>query len=191
MITKMKKATLVLYTPLRDKTLSKIREIGVVHLKDIEGQGEAYTTAVSNYLEVSKALEVIEKYLGDEEVTPVVSNITCGIQKAKYINKCYSQICELKDKVSQLEASIKEIEFWGDFSVKDIKALQDQKLNITIYNVPKKAVKKIPKALSYYEVARKKDRVGIALVSYNSLLEASDDYSKNMETIQLFIIADN
>lgn len=182
MITKMKKATLIFYSPLKEQQLSKVRDIGVVHLQNIQGRGDEYNQVLSNYIEVQKAIDVIDKYKSGDNLPLVACDVICGVQKAKYINTTYAQVCELQDKILQLQSKLKELDFWGDFSVDDIKALQEKQLSVALYVLPKKAVKHIPKTLSYYLVARKKDKVGVALVSYNSQENSKFFNKSDMET---------
>ena len=179
MIVKMKKATIIMYSPKKDENLKALKSAGMLHLTDIEGKGEYYDVAINDFKEVQLALDTIEKITEKPKPKPIKSSIESGIALAKHINKVYSSTSELKDKINLLNKEILNINFWGDFKPNDILSLSKKSVDILLYKIPLKKFKKIKDDFHYFQVAIDKTNIGIAIVNNNeisNILKGIDSY---------------
>lgn len=165
MIVKMKKATILMHSLSKEQNLKRLREAGILHLQEMEGRGEDYLLTLSQLRDIQEAIAVIKHFHQQLPEHPVKSNLLVGVEKAKHINKIFAEINELQDEKLQLEHAIDAIQFWGDFNPDDLTLLQSNSCFVSLYLIPAKKIRKIPKAISYYKVASSKEKVGVALIS--------------------------
>lgn len=171
MIVKMKKATVLMRSVSKEEHLKQLRKAGILHLKEMEGKGDEYLLTLSQLKDIEEAISVIKHFNDHLQVQPVKANLLVGVEKAKHINTIFAQMRELQDQIGQIKQSIDAIQFWGDFSPEDLSLLENKNCFLSLYLIPAKKMKKIPKELNAYKVAASKEKIGIVLISHEKSIE--------------------
>jgi V/A-type H+-transporting ATPase subunit I len=143
MIEKMKKTTLLIYHSSKDKFLSELQSLGMMHLETNNSvQSEELSVTREMIIRLSKAKKVLGSYKKE------------GIVAAKEFNGNISELlCEFESKKSELDALLTERENlkkekvavtpFGNFDKEILKELEENRIKIKIYSASKKNFAKI------------------------------------------------
>lgn len=152
MIEKMKKITLLIYHSSKDKFLSELQSLGMMHLETNNSvQSEELSNTREKIIRLSKAKKVLESYKEDgvitaKEINGDVSDLLCDFENKK--NELDSLVAERenlkKEKVSVIP--------FGNFDKKILKELEENRVNIKVYSTSKKNFAKISAELVCSEI---------------------------------------
>lgn len=152
MIEKMKKITLLIYHSSKDKFLSELQSLGMMHLETNNSvQSEELSNTREKIIRLSKAKKVLESYKEDgvitaKEINGDVSDLLCDFENKK--NELDSLVAERenlkKEKVSVIP--------FGNFDKKILKELEENRINIKVYSTSKKNFAKISAELVCSEI---------------------------------------
>ena len=152
MIEKMKKITLLIYHSSKDKFLSELQSLGMMHLETNNSvQSEELSNTREKIIRLSKAKKVLESYKEDgvitaKEINGDVSDLLCDFENKK--NELDSLVAERenlkKEKVSVIP--------FGNFYKKILKELEENRINIKVYSTSKKNFAKISAELVCSEI---------------------------------------
>ena len=138
MIEKMKKITLLIYHSSKDKFLSELQSLGMMHLETNNSvQSEELSNTREKIIRLSKAKKVLESYKED------------GVITAKEINgDVFDLLCDFENKKNELDSLVAERENlkkekvsvipFGNFDKKILKELEENRINIKVYSTSKK-----------------------------------------------------
>lgn len=131
MIAPMTKYSLLIYHREYEEFLDKLRELGVVHILEKEAEITDEIREQYQYIDsVDKTVRFLKKHVTEPSAT-----------KEKYDGKdVYEEVVELnqqidhnKNKLNSLTKEINELQPWGDFSVENIKKLEEQGIFIKFF----------------------------------------------------------
>lgn len=152
MIEKMKKITLLIYHSSKDKFVSELQSLGMMHLETNNSvQSEELSNTREKIIRLSKAKKVLESYKEDgvitaKEINGDVSDLLCDFENKK--NELDSLVAERenlkKEKVSVIP--------FGNFDKKILKELEENRINIKVYSTSKKNFAKISAELVCSEI---------------------------------------
>lgn len=152
MIEKMKKITLLIYHSSKDKFLSELQSLGMMHLETNNSvQSEELSNTREKIIRLSKAKKVLESYKEDgvitaKEINGDVSDLLCDFENKK--NELDSLVAERenlkKEKISVIP--------FGNFDKKILKELEENRINIKVYSTSKKNFAKISAELVCSEI---------------------------------------
>ena len=143
MIEKMKKTTLLIYHSSKDKFLSELQSLGMMHLETNNSvQSEELSVTKDKIIRLSKAKKVLESYKKE------------GVIAAKEVNgEVEDLLCEFEEKKGELDILLNECENlkkefatvvpFGNFSREILKELEANKVNMKVYCASKKNFAKI------------------------------------------------
>ncbi len=142
MIVKMKKVTLLLRAKHRDESLKKLRQLGVLHIQDINAPLADDIQSLENKIDnLNRALTLIaeetaeQKRVRPEQVEEYIDNI---IELSKQKDDAQREMNELLEMNAWYER-------WGDISAQSVHALKNAGIYVRLYIADKQALKKIDK----------------------------------------------
>ena len=145
MIEKMKELFLVAPANKKEEMLLKIRELGIIHLKEKKNASE---NLIKNFNSVTKVYQILKesknasasleknKILTDEEFNSFNLKVTEAIDNKKNYLSEISKLGIIRDNLVK----------WGDFNIALIKELKDSGYNFYIYTLSKKDYNEIKKS---------------------------------------------
>lgn len=152
MIEKMKKITLLIYHSSKDKFLSELQSLGMMHLETNNSvQSEELSNTREKIIRLSKAKKVLESYKEDgvitaKEINGDVSDLLCDFENKK--NELDSLVAERENLKKEKNSVIP----FGNFDKKILKELEENRVNIKVYSTSKKNFAKISAELVCSEI---------------------------------------
>jgi len=160
MIVKMKKLTLLCTRAAREKTLDGLRDLEVVHVKNVNSpEGEGLDEARNHFNYLQRALEVLPKHPAAAPSGKSAHEAVDAIWELIHSKKA------LSEKIELLEIERKRYEFFGAFSVKDVRALQKQGVQVKLLAAPIKQLIKPPDGANLVELGRDRTSAYFVLIS--------------------------
>ncbi|MDE5899530.1 MAG: ATPase, partial [Treponemataceae bacterium] len=137
MIVPMKKVSIVVLNRERKQALEKLKDVGVVHLEQLEGSGEqlaAYKEASANALAAVAVLSDIK--------LPKKRQMPAPLSNDAVARKC-ADVIELSEKKKKLleeiaadSAEIERFAFWGEVDPEDFAFLKEKGLAFKLFEIP-------------------------------------------------------
>ena len=166
MIERMKKITVLVSEKEREKFVSKLRRIGVLHVRHVTApEAHEISFIEDRLLKIEKLLNQIRPYdIGrpdrrasdhDRDVLSCADSATEDL-KVK---------AGLLDEMGGFEKKSRWFDDWGEFDPKDIEKIKEAGAFIRLYSVPKKEAGKILKNEKVYLVKKRKDSRLVALIT--------------------------
>lgn len=137
MIVPMRKVSIVVLSNERKQALDQLKKIGVVHLEQLEGNGEklaAYKEASSNAMNASAILgeiKVPKKHavparLSNDEISKKCMNIIALIEQKKH----------LLEEISNDTVELERFALWGEVNPDDIAYLREKQISLRLFEIP-------------------------------------------------------
>ena len=137
MIVPMKKVSLVILSKDRRASLEKLKELGVVHLEQLEGKGEK----LAQFKEISGNAMVAESILGEIKL-PKKSPAAAKLSDSELAEKCREvlSLTEQKKKLfEEISSDSQELERfaqWGQVTPEDFAYLKEKNICLKMYEIP-------------------------------------------------------
>ncbi len=146
MIVPMKKVSLVCIAPEALNTMTRLRELGVLH---IQHQQTPENKDVSLLQEDRKLLKEVIGILSEKEF---LDEPCCEKHEmpqdwrvsARHIAGSRKRLDQLEEYSRVLKNRIVEWRNWGDFEPADVKALAEKNIYVKLYQIPEKELKNLP-----------------------------------------------
>jgi len=154
MIVPMKKVTVLCVERDRDRTLEKLRELGVLHLHHVRTpEGDDVEEARRYLAHVRRALEVLPRRSAGKPSGRPADEVVAGIWEVIHRRK------DLEEKLAELRHERERILPFGDFDPAAVRALEEKGVFIRLYRVgPRKKIS-VPDDAVVVETYR--DRTGV------------------------------
>jgi len=162
MIVPMKKVFLLLLNSDKNTALKRLKDIGVVHLEDINGSGDKLSNLESERDVVSRSLAVLPE-IKEKEIKSYGKEESLEISRR--ILSLNDEIKVISDGILNNNKEIDRIKIWGDFNPSDIKLLQTNGVNLKLYELKKTEVKELPDNISIFNIANVKSLGFYAVIS--------------------------
>ena len=160
MIVKMKKLTLLCTRATREKTLDELRDLGAIHLQHVTSpEGEGLDTARKHFAYLQRALEVLPKHPAAAPSGKSPHDAVDAIWNLIHRKKAQAE------KIELLEIERKRYEFFGAFSVEDIRALQEKGVQVKLLVAPIKQLPEQPNGANLVELGRDRISAYFVLIS--------------------------
>ncbi|NLW87501.1 MAG: hypothetical protein GXY38_11565 [Planctomycetes bacterium] len=131
MIVRMYKTHVACAREDRDKLLSILRDMGVIHLQPVDaGKAQADAPTLSAIDQLGRAIQMLESIEPAGE-TPDVDPLAAAAE-AMEIDRRAS---ELRAKLANLHRMVEQLEIWGDVRLEQFAQLEKQGLHIRFYAV--------------------------------------------------------
>lgn len=147
MIQKMKKFTFLITKGEYDKFIGAIRELGVVHVEQLQ-QGatseklqetlnlaQRYKSALSN-LDYA-----YESYETENNYSSMPDDVAMGYNKMLEVEQLLEKEISLKHEFDSVESAIKKLELWGEVDWTAVDKLAETGLNMYFFSTPNKLYK--------------------------------------------------
>jgi len=159
----MKKVSLLVIERESEAVLVKLRELGVVHLKNKSVSAGIPLELYSRQIKNRQALAVLLKYEIDEkeEPAPSVSFIPAQDEFADHILTLIDSKKLLLDEIPSLVSEKRRIEFWGNFYPSDFHFLEEKGVKLSLYNFPALVLKRLSAETDYIVLSRDKHMVKV------------------------------
>ncbi len=169
----MKKVSLVLFDKYRAESLTKLRDIGVVHLENLEGAGDEYE-------KIYYRLELLnDSLIHISSVKTEPQDEYCGIedalQKAEAVLKDVDELKSISDKKTALLKELERIQPLGDFDPAEVAKLTAGGVETSIFDI-NRVDEKIFSDTDAFRVGETKSRVFYAV--FGELPEALSGFDK-------------
>lgn len=176
MIVPMKKVFLLLLNSDKNDALKRLKNIGVVHLEEINGFGDKLNNLQSEKDMVNRSLVILpetkkknNKIYGKEETIEITKRIISLNDDHKL----------LSDGILNVNKEIDRIKIWGDFNPEDIKVLKDNGVNLKLFELKKSELKELPDNISRFSIAK------IRSVGYYVIISESFDEMDQFEEVKI------
>lgn len=137
MIVPMRKVSIVVLSNERKQALDQLKKIGVVHLEQLEGNGEklaAYKETSSNAMNASAILgeiKVPKKHavparLSNDEISKKCMNIIALTEQKKH----------LLEEMSNDTVELERFALWGEVNPDDIAYLREKQISLRLFEIP-------------------------------------------------------
>lgn len=153
MIEKMKKATLLIYHSSKDKFLSELQNLGVMHLETNSAvQTESILEIKERIVRLTKAKKILSEYVDKKELAK--RNIEVDSDLNLFLTQFEADKAKLDSLYTEKEALKKEylaVLPYGSFDKNVLKEIASQGINIKVFCCSKKAFAKVDRTKIYCE----------------------------------------
>ena len=161
MITQMKKVSIVLLDEDKQNSLTSLKKLGIMHLKENFGSNENVKTIEEKIKDVNLAIRLI-----DDKVSPISEkfnkkNTIAIIQNIINLGK---EISTLEENSVKIKKDIESLDPWGDFNPKDLEFLEKKGIKINLVEVSKDKMKTLTNEINYFRISQTKVGVLVAIV---------------------------
>lgn len=149
MIVKMKKLTLLVLESQRRELLSKLRSLGVIHIKHVTPPSADEITHLEEAVtKTEKAIAVLHCCALPKAADRVIWNPNDIPEKVKEITALAAEREELLRNIQYVEGRLDQFRPWGAFDPRDLGAFEDRDIKIRLYRTTKKIFTKMKKERS-------------------------------------------
>src|SRR6056297_1495575 len=181
MIVTMKKVYLVAQESKRTETLKRLRNIGVLHLEEIQGQSDELDDLQKKRTLLERAQFMLPTDISAEESKVQTSDqdfdapankrpehylsskdVEEAIEIAKRVEQQQEQKGSHREAIDKLNREMERVQPLGDFDPQDINKLREKGLNLHLFIVTKEKRREFPDNITKFEVYTEKSRSIIA-----------------------------
>lgn len=152
MIVPMKKVFILLLDSDKNDALNRLKDIGVVHLEDMNGSGDKLSNLQSERDMVSRSLTILPD-LKKKDFKGVSYGKEEALEITKRIISLSDELKIITDSMQNNKKEIDRIKIWGEFDPEDIPLLKKSGVNIRLYELKKADLKNLPDGITLFTVA--------------------------------------
>ena len=147
MIQKMKKLTFLVTNKEYEKFLADIRELGVLHIQELQSGAtspelQEELALADRYNLALKALDFVsENYVFDVDVNVQQADATKGLTLVETIEGKLEEETKLKHRIDNVEKNVEALLPWGEFDWSSVNRLSDVGYQVNFYCCPSKMFK--------------------------------------------------
>ncbi|MEA2013551.1 MAG: hypothetical protein U9O87_10840 [Verrucomicrobiota bacterium] len=167
----MKKIVLVCLESDRKNSLEKLRDLGVLHVKQSKDfQSEKHDKIENNIEKIQHALNVLSEFSDDEtKITDEDFKDLSPLEVAKAANQTHININWLKENISNHNRIYQTLEPWGEFDGKILNAIREKGIDIRFCACNEEEIPKLPKETYIKEISKKGKIVYFVVISREPL----------------------
>ena len=178
MIVPMKKVFILLLNSDKNDALKRLKDIGVIHLEDINGSGDKLSLLQSEKDMVSRSLAIIPDVKKKK-----AKEITYGKEETLEITKRIISLNDdqksLSDSILNINKEIDRIKIWGDFNPEDINLLRNSGVNLKLFELKKTNLKELSENIAIFTIATVKS------LGYYVIISDSFDEMEKFEEVNI------
>jgi V/A-type H+-transporting ATPase subunit I len=184
MIVNMQKITLLVQDKRREAALKKLRELGVLHIHNVQNPSSNDITSIETEL---ASVQKAKRLIGDENIPQKEANLE---QASIYIEKILS-LAEEKDRLlrelEEHQENRRWFQNWGAVSYASLQKLREAGITVRFYTADKNALKNIPVEKKIHVVKEEKGTIYFAFFaeSPDDHLDHKQDFMPNLELSNL------
>ena len=134
MIVPMKKVSLIIRESEKDKTLKKLRSLGILHIEITEGTGERLAILKEQVALLESAIFTIGKIKNTEQKNV---NTSEALTIATEVNSLDEEKKRCQAEKIALDAELDRLKNWGDIDPSALSDLESKGIEILFYEMPK------------------------------------------------------
>ena len=134
MIVPMKKVSLIIRESEKDKTLKKLRSLGILHIEITEGTGERLANLKEQVALLESAIFTIGKIKNTEQKNV---NAADALTIATEVNSLDEEKKRCQAEKIALDAELDRLKSWGDIDPSALSDLESKGIEILFYEMPK------------------------------------------------------
>ena len=134
MIVPMKKVSLIIRESEKDKTLKKLRSLGILHIEITEGTGERLANLKEKVALLESAIFTIGKIKNTEQKNV---NAADALTIATEVNSLDEEKKRCQAEKIALDAELDRLKSWGDIDPSALSDLETKGIEILFYEMPK------------------------------------------------------
>ncbi len=134
MIVPMKKVSLIIRESEKDKTLKKLRSLGILHIEITEGTGERLANLKEQVALLESAIFTIGKIKNTEQKNV---NAADALTIATEVNSLDEEKKRCQAEKFALDAELDRLKSWGDIDPSALSDLETKGIEILFYEMPK------------------------------------------------------
>jgi len=170
MIVPMKKFSLIAPECDREKVPERLKKLGIAHIEELQGKGEAFQNLEQKKIEVESAYYYLQSFIEKKSISK--KSEPFDLEKCDELYYKSRQVVLMKQKFESLveqanglQRQIEAVLSWGDFSLEDVKnTLAPANLELRFFEGPLKELRGISPACDYVFLNESKGKVRIALI---------------------------
>ena len=173
MIVPMKRISLIVLAYEKRSALKSLRKTGIVHIDEVTAKSERIEDIEKSLQQMERSILLLQELYTIEskkrkEQLPMMSDDEVDDDEFAEIQArllwIMDQKRELEDQRQKTVMERDKLEQWGDFSIDDLRMLQDNGISLTFYRLAKKELAKIPEDISYVVLSSEKKSELIATI---------------------------
>ena len=199
MIVTMKKVYLVAQESKRTETLKRLRDIGVLHLEEIQGQSDELDDLQKKRSLLERSQFMLPADISAEETNDQAEDLGIdtspkkaadhylsskdveeAIEIAKRVDQQQEQKSSHREAIDKLVREMERVQPLGDFDPQDISKLREKGLNLHLFIVTKEKRSEFPADITKFEVYTEKSRSIIA-----AFVEDNSDLGEKFSEFEL------
>ncbi|MGB3056533.1 MAG: hypothetical protein WBC16_00035 [Candidatus Omnitrophota bacterium] len=165
MIVKMKKLTLLVSEREREKFLSGLRRVGVLHIKHVKPPESHEIKFIEDRMaNIDKMISILTPYRGKGAGAQMVCDEKRIIDDTVRITEIYEDKLDALRNMHDLEGQLLWFDIWGEFDPDDLAELREKGVNLRLHRLSKDEFRKLrrSKEEKYKVIKREKGYVYIA-----------------------------
>ena len=142
MVEKMKKLSLLILHSSKDKFLSSLQDLGVVHIEaDKSIQTDEINTTREKINRLEKNLSYLQNFKDNQKLKTKNIKTQCSDDEfnsiIESIEHTKGELDSIASQIDQLQKEIDQLAIWGVFDSENITRVEDIGLQIKFYSTPK------------------------------------------------------
>lgn len=174
MIVPMKKVSLVVLDAERKDALKKLRQLGLVHVEEVQGQGEKLLAYKDQFdtLELAISLVIDLKLPKSSSSLKQLSlNTHDAVQKSVEITNLYDDRKILEDKSAVARAELERLASWGGVDIDSLAYLAKKGIRLYLYQIANDKYLDFPEDVQTIFVNRDKNNTRFLLLGTKEAAE--------------------
>ena len=164
MIVPMKKVSLIIRESEKDKTLKKLRSLGILHIEITEGTGERLANLKEQVALLESAIFTIGKIKNTEQKNV---NAADALTIATEVNSLDEEKKRCQAKKIALDAELDRLKSWGDIDPSALSDLETKGIEILFYEMPKAEYENLSDNIKTVRIDTTKSTVKFMLFKFN------------------------
>ena len=160
MILPMKKVCLMVQDKQQTQALTKLREVGVMHIEQTKTPTDLLSSAIEQKVRVENAVKIITPYKTSQKKKP---EIPAGQPSPESATKLLIELGDERKALEEQQATLtreqRRIEAWGNFDPQDILELTAEGIPVFLYELTPETVKTLPEEIRYITLSEQKSMV--------------------------------
>ncbi len=158
MIVKMNKVFLVILDSTREKSLEKLRKLGVVHIEKENKSNETLNSLIEKRVLFEKTIFALPKHHNEhKESAPLHVDFSEAEKVAEEVNGILEKIHSREDGKERDKKDIQTLTPWGEFDPSTIALLEKDGISLRFYTLTKEQFANLPQDLKYITINKIKD----------------------------------
>lgn len=172
----MKKVSLVVLDAERKEVLKKLRKLGLVHVEQVEGQGEKLIAFKDEFATLELAISLISDLKLPKKssaLKQISLDTDLAVQKSVEITDWYDERKVLEDKMAVARVELERLALWGGVDIDSLAYLAEKGIRLYLYEIANNKYLNLPDEIQTLFVNRDKNTTRFLLIGAEDVAEAS------------------